>query len=344
MKRIICINIVILFFLVPSSLGQNDSVALNRKGVFDSDEILEISLRFDIRHFKRTKFKSLYQHAAMTYISDGDSVTRKIKLRSRGKFRREYCNFPPIRLNLKKNEFPDDIFEGVDKIKMVTHCESGNRDHILKEYLAYKLYNIISDFSFRVRLVKVTYIDTRKPDKPFEEYAFLIEPTEFLTERTNTLEIETTGLSQKSMKQEILDRMAVFNYMIGNYDWIVPKLQNLVILSQPFSENSHLGIPVPYDFDYSGIVNADYAVPPDNAPVSSVRERLFLGLCRSEEKFEKVTDYFLGKKDAFYKVIEEFPYLGERPKSDMINYLNTFYEDFDQRNTIVRKLLNECLD
>jgi hypothetical protein len=342
MIRTVLITLLFPFLLQPVA-GQSNFTG-DKEQLFDSDELLEMTLEFDIRHFKRTKFKGLYQEAFMTYLNNNDTVTKKIKIRSRGEFRREYCDFPPIRLNLKKNEHHDDIFTDVDKIKMVTHCKGGYDDFILKEYLIYKLYNVISDYSFRARLLKVTYIDTRKPDRPFSEYAFLIEPTEFLTERTNTNEVEYDNLNQAGMRQEIIDRVALFNYMIGNYDWTVPRLHNLVVLSRPFSENSHRGIPVPYDFDYSGLVNANYAVPPEDAPVKSVRERLYLGLCRSEDEFRKVTDHFREKKEDLYKIIEEFPYLKVKSKKEMINYLDSFYVDFDQHNTIVSKLLKNCRD
>jgi hypothetical protein len=343
MNSFISIFLILFIFISPVSAQNNSVTEKNGGGLFESEEILNMTLSFDIRKFRNEKFKDIYQDALLTYeVNYMDTITRKIKLKSRGEFRRRYCSFPPIRLNLRKNEFPNDIFGGVDKIKMVTHCNPGNSDHVLREYLVYKLYNIISDTSFRVRLIKINYIDTRRPDRVLSEYAFLIEPEEFLAKRTNSVEIKSQSLSQKNMKSDIIDKVALFNYMIGNYDWTVPRLHNLVILSQPFSKNANLGIPVPYDFDYSGIVNADYAIPPEDAPVESVRERLYLGICRSEEEFIRVTAFFLEKKEELYDVIEEFPYLRERSKKDMLNYLEAFYRYFDKNNTIVRKLLSEC--
>jgi hypothetical protein len=131
--------------------------------------------------------------------------------------------------------------------------------------------------------------------------------------------------------------------MIGNCDWDVVARHNVVILSQGLSERPDLGVIIPYDFDYSGIINTDYAVPPDVVPIESVREHYYLGLCRTKEEFTIALKEFSDKKDDFYKVINEFPYLKEKVKKDMINYLDGFFAGFDKRNTNTNKLLNNCL-
>lgn len=350
MKRPAYISIIILFISILPAFSQNDSIDLagligeSRSGLFESDELLELTLRFDITSFTRTRQKNEYQEAVMIYyLNDKDTVTRMVRLRARGEFRRNFCDFPPIRLNLKKNELPGDKFHEIDKIKLVTHCKAGNSDYILREYLVYKIYNVLSDFSFRVRLLKINYINTRKPGRPLIEYAFLIEPVELLTERTNTNEVTSLNLTQKYIKPEHMDRVAIFNYMIGNYDWAVPGLHNLTVLSQPQSEQPHLGIAVPYDFDYCGLVNTDYAYPPETLPITSVRQRMYRGFCRSEEAFGNSLGGFLEKKQDIYKVIDEFPYLRDRSKKDMKGYLESFYRDLHPRNILVYTLLRECV-
>jgi hypothetical protein len=225
---------------------------------------------------------------------------------------------------------------------MVTHCNSGNETYLFKEYLIYKIYNILTDYSFRARLLKVNYINTRKESKPVNTYAFIIEPEEFLTERIAGRPVERQNLSLADMKQESADRMAIFNYMIGNTDWAVPNLHNVKIYSIPFSENPGLGIVIPYDFDYSGLVNASYAVPHEDLPIQSVQQRYYMGICRTEQEYLKALKEFSDKKDEIYKTILDFPYLSERTRRDMVKYLNEFYSQFDKRNTIIYSLLKEC--
>jgi hypothetical protein len=140
-----------------------------------------------------------------------------------------------------------------------------------------------------------------------------------------------------------MDRMAIFNYMIGNTDWSVPILHNCMVMSGLSINNPGLGIIVPYDFDYSGLVNADYAVPFDGLGLNSVRERRYLGVCRSEDVFINALKEFTDKIEEFYKVINDFPLLSVKVKKDILGYLDTFYSEFDKRNTIVFNLLNGCI-
>jgi hypothetical protein len=65
-------------------------------------------------------------------------------------------------------------------------------------------------------------------------------------------------------------------------------------------------------------------------------------VCRSEDAFKYAVKEFLEKKEQFFKVVNDFPYLSARSKKDIINYLGGFYADFDKRNTIVYKLRSEC--
>jgi hypothetical protein len=235
-----------------------------------------------------------------------------------------------------------DEFIGINKLKLVPYCKLGYEDYILREYLVYKLYNVLTDSSFRVRLMRITFINTAKNRKPLSQYGFAIEPIRLLEKRTHSREITSKVLTQKNIIPELMDRFAIFNYMIGNTDWSVPVLHNALVLSRADLFYSDLGLIVPFDFDYSGLVNAEYAIPVETLPIKTVRERLYLGVCRSEDAFKYAVKEFLEKKEQFFKVVNDFPYLSARSKKDIINYLEGFYADFDKRNTIVYKLRSEC--
>ncbi|MCU0378737.1 MAG: hypothetical protein MUC78_10815 [Bacteroidales bacterium] len=314
-------------------------------GLFANDDLLELSLRFNVTEYTRKKPKDEYLDAILTYhISPGDSINKDVRLKTRGEFRNGYCSFPPLLLNFKKTEFEKQDLNKIGKMKVVTHCQSGNEDILFREYLIYKLYNVLTDSSFRVRLVKINYINTFKQTKTISSYAFFIEPIDLLAERMNSMPVELTTLSQKNIVPEMMDRMAIFNYMIGNTDWSVPNQHNCKILVSRQPGSAELGQIVPYDFDYSGLVNASYAIPHEDLGIETVRERLYLGLCRSEDEFLKVLQEFSEKKQGFYDVINEFPYLTEKEKKSMIQYLDQFYSGFDKRNSIVYYLRSECKD
>jgi hypothetical protein len=352
MKKTIVFQICLLCIFVLSAYSQTDTLnsplevvdTLSQDfGLFKNDDILNLSLRFDITNYQRRKPKEEYINAVLTYhISDKDSVNKEVKLKSRGEMRNGYCDFPPIRLNFKKNDSKFSDINKIDKIKLVTHCEYGNEENLFKEYLIYKLFNVLTDTSFRVRLVRMEYINTYKKSKPIKTYAFFIEPIEMLGERTNSVEVTSLNLTQKHIYPEMMDRLAIFNYMIGNTDWSVPNQHNVKILSKLTADYSGLGMVVPYDFDYSGLVNASYAVPFEGLGIKSVTERRYVAICRSEEVFIKALKEFQDKKDEFYRVINEFPLLKDRVKKEMINYLDSFYSGFDTRNSVVRDILYGC--
>ena len=211
---------------------------------------------------------------------------------------------------------------------MVTHCANSrlNLNYVLKEYLAYKIYNLLSPYSFRVRLVKVKYVDTGRKNKEYDTWGFFIEPEDLLAERLDALpvKLDYPGLSQTD--PEVTGIMTVFNYLIGNADYSVTSRHNVKLLRL-----KDLGkmnpVPVPYDFDYSGLVNAHYAIPGDNLGITSVTQRYFLGPCRSEEDFRQIFSYFFGKKEEIYQLIESFEYLDERERNWAIAYLDEFFSN-----------------
>jgi hypothetical protein len=236
-------------------------------------------------------------------------------------------------LNFKKQDSVGGEFSKIDKIKMVTHCSAGGEEYLLKEFLIYKMYNVLTEYSFRVRLLRVNYINTFKESKPIKEFAFLLEPVKSLEKRTNSIEIDSVHVTQKHIRRQVMDRMAIFNYMIGNTDWSVPIRHNTLTIAQGQYGGLESGIIIPYDFDYSGLVNTDYAIPFEG-----------LGVCRSEQEFNEALKEFQDKKEEILKVINEFPYLNAKSKKEMIVYLDGFYKSFDKRNSIVYLLLKDCLE
>jgi hypothetical protein len=352
MKKLILIQIILVAFSVSPMFSQEPvtdstqavSDTLQQDfGLFTNDEIMHLALRFDLKEYTRKKPKEEYMNAILTYyISDKDSVNKEVRLKSRGEFRNGFCSFPPIRLNFSKSDFQKQDIKKIGKIKLVTHCQSGNEDYLFKEYLIYKLYNVLTDSSFRVRLAEIDYISTSQKNKVVRSYGFLIEPVELLAERVNAIEVENPGINQKNIIPEMMDRVAIFNYMIGNTDWSVPGQHNCKVLSGKSFENPGLGMLIPYDFDYSGLVNANYAIPIEGLGIDKVTQRRFLGICRPEESYANALKEFADKKQEFYKVINEFAYLSEKDKKGMISYLNEFYRNIENIDGMLNIFSHEC--
>ena len=323
-----------------------DSLWINTD-IFASNEPARITLEFDLREFSKKKYEDEYQKAILGFeLAEADTViTKEVRIKARGNNRKKRCFFPPIRLNINKSDIDNKFLEDTKKIKLVTHCKNSiiYEKYILKEYLVYKLYNVISPNSFRVRLTRVDYIDTGKKGKDVETWAFLIEPEGLLDERLDGQKIKNDRLSQRFMQPKEAVRMTLFNYMVGNTDYSVTGRHNVKIM-MPNDVTTTLGVPIPYDFDYAGIVNATYAVPYEGLGLKSVKERYYLGNCANEAVIPEIIEEFNAKKEALLQVIKDFEHLSEREKQNMMDYLEEFFNMANQRNFIRNNLMSTCID
>jgi hypothetical protein len=313
--------------------------------LFGSDELLQMTLRFDIREFIKTKNKPVYFDATLTVrLSDNDSVTQPVKVKARGEYRRTYCSFPPIMLKFGKNDDTDGrgiLQKGT--LKLVTPCNQNEmfESYVVREYLTYKLFNLVTPYSFRTRLVRINYVDSNKPDNVFTAYSFLIENENMMSERNNSVVIKTTNLTQKNMTSQDMARVAVFNYMIGNTDWGVPNQHNVKVLrsTKVFSDKA---IPVAYDFDYSGFVNTVYAAPFEELPIRNVTERYYLGVCYSDEELKPVIEEFGGLKQQILGTIDDCKYLSPVDKKWTTYYINSFYKMYKHPKTLFQVMNQTC--
>ena len=315
--------------------------------IFTSDDPLVWTLEFDMRKFSREKMKEPYQEATLVYrLNDTSDIRATIRLKARGITRKVICNLPPIKINFKKTADPLGDLDGLKELKLVTHCKYNKvyQQYVLKEYLAYKLYNLLTELSFHARLVQINYIDIgRKKPKEYPGYGFIIEDISLLAERNNAIELtfHENAITQKRLDQEAMTRMALFQYMIGNTDWAVANSHNLKYLRLK-ELSKPAPIPVPYDFDYAGLVDADYATPLEKLGIPDVKERLFLGVCRSYEEFREASRVFMDNKERIYQTIREFEYLDERTRYSVIRYIEDFFVVIESDSFFRREIVDKC--
>lgn len=323
---------------------QKNDTLLSNPSIFDLEGPLKFSLAFDIREFTKTKFDDVKIPAVLTYFKqDGTAISQDIEIEARGQSRKKICYFPPIKLKLKKATFDDPYLDQVNSHKLVTHCNTSkrNKENLLKEYLAYKLLNIFTEHSFRVQLIEMNYIDTRKKPKPLLRHAFLIEHTKVLCERNNCVEVENEKLAMKSIDATSMIRFSLFQYMIGNVDWTIPKLHN-VKLMKSFDFTKPLPFAVPYDFDHSGLVNADYAVNTRDPEIESVKTRVFAGLCYTESAYKKEIANFIAHKEEVFRVIDNFQYLDSRSRKEVRSYIEDFYKAIEKPDFYQKVIMKKC--
>jgi hypothetical protein len=232
---------------------------------------------------------------------------------------------------------------GKGTLKLVTHCTKSSvfEDYLLKEYLAYKLFNLVTPYSFKTRLVKIHYVDINKPENAFTAFGFLIENEEAMAARNHAVVTPLTNVTQKQMEPNDMARVAVFNFMIGNTDWAVPLQHNVKVL-KTLDKPSEKGIPVAYDFDFAGMVNTVYSAPAEQLPIKTVTERYYLGMCYSEDELKPIIDEFMGLKDQFLEIIQDFEYLSQGDKKQVENYINSFYKMYRNQNSLISDLNRTC--
>ncbi|NQU87706.1 MAG: hypothetical protein HQ541_18295 [Mariniphaga sp.] len=329
--------------LVDNSYFEPVSDTLSNINIFETDELLNITLQFDITSFIKNKLKGKYQNATFQiHYGNNQLISKTIRLKARGEFRRDKCFLPPIRLNFKTDPLEKEGL--VEKVKLVTHCSNVKKyeNFILKEYLIYKLYNVLTDNSFRVRLLNISYIDTGEKRKNYQNYGFIIEPIELLAVRNEATVINPDIIRKESVIEEDADLVALFQYMIGHTDWRIEGGHNLKYIKS-INLNPNKVIPVPYDFDFSGFVGASYSYPQVWTSIKTVQEREYLGYCRNnDEAYLGNINLFNDKKDEIFEIIEEFEYLSEREKTKALKYIEEFYSQINNPERFVYTLKNEC--
>jgi len=312
--------------------------------LFNSNDPLEIIFESDFKHLVKNKHKDEYQEAVFKIMyNDSVRVDRKIKIKPRGNMRKSNCFIPPIKLNFPKKQAFIDQLKHFDKLKMVLDCKRSDiyEQYLLSEYYAYKILNIITHYSLRVRLLKVTYIDLGGKFKEITKYAFIIESLDQLNKRLNTLRLDTKGVRDLRTDQKVLTDAYLFQFLIGNTDWSIPGLHNMYIL-KPIDPTITYPYVVPFDFDYAGIVNTNYAFPDPQLGTESVRERVYRGVCLTSNELYQARERFITLKPAIYALYENDPYLSKSNKNGTIRYINEFYQIIEKDNAFKRNILDVC--
>lgn len=349
MRRIIFLTLVLVLiagrvFAQQGYVPTFEDTLMVYEGMFSTEEPLHLTLKTDLKILKKTRRDEKYLPAEMTcHVNDSFEVTHPVRIKARGVFRRDNCTYPPFWLNIRYSGIEADSMMDVNKMKMVIRCRKAAQyeTYILREYLVYKIYNLVSPYSFRVRLVKLNFVDTGKEDTTTEDWAFLIEPQELLEKRLNAVAVKSDKLSIRTVNREVMDRVSLFQYMIGNGDFSVTGRHNLKIITLKDQQVPGF-VPIPYDFDYTGLVNAHYAVPGETLGISSVRERYFLGPCRSKEvELEAIRD-FARYRDEMIDYVMAFEYLDEKEKLDMVAYIESYFTESEDQRFYESKISSTC--
>lgn len=328
-----------LFLLIAG--GNGNLNAGEPVKLFSSDEIINIELRSDFTTLEKDRTGDpQYRDSQLLYYNPGgDTVILNVGVMVRGNFRRDpsICDFPPLMINFKKKEVQGTLFDDQDKLKLVTPCD--REEEVLKEYTVYRLYNEVTDQSFRVRLARISYFDTSTLTKLFERYSFFLEDKDHVAERNDHV-AKDRFLTPFDLETESFRRLSVFQFLIGNKDWYVSSRKNLVILQpEGFSAPP---VAVPYDFDLSGFVDAGYSKP-DGVPAEFLADkRVYKGICYTEDEFSETFDFFMRLKPRFEEIISGQHFISRATRKNIIRYLDKSYELIENEYHFSQKFGSAC--
>ncbi len=343
--RIILIALIMIIF-PEISFAQLPDKSTQNTPLFASDEPLELTIEANFKSLVAHKDDEVpsYDSAFLVHTgTNGSDNTFSINVRARGFSRRvSLCDFPPLLLDFKKDEVKGTVFEGQNKLKLVTYCRDMERyqEYVFQEYLIYKVYNILTDTSFRVRLTHITYKDMGKDNPRANNYGFLIEDIDDLAKRLGGEESDRLLGVLDMCDHPSVDRFTIFELMISNVDWNIgkPMMHNAKLITIGTS----LPIPIPYDFDFCGVVNTNYAAAPPNLPIQSVRQRLFRGYCRPKGEYEKTIQIFIDRKEDIYSLYQNCPYLDEKVIKSTLKFYDQFYDIITDPKQIKKQIYDAC--
>ncbi|MEQ1931727.1 MAG: hypothetical protein ABL957_14520, partial [Parvularculaceae bacterium] len=315
--------------------------------LFSASDPIEITLTGPIAEIARKAATSTEAKPASLGFA---GETQAIELSARGNARRrpETCKFPPLRVKFASAPAGGSLFAGQKTLKLVTHCRSAEsfQQHTLLEYAAYRVYNQLTEASFRVRLAKVRYVEGATGKLVAERVGFFIEDIDDLADRVGLDDVKAAGLKLAQHDPEAAARAVLFFHMIANHDWSMlagPEgecCHNGKLLGPDKAATSGLTY-VPYDFDYSGLVDTPYAVPPEDFGIKSVRTRYYRGACAQNADIPRVAAHFRERRAAVLDAVNATPGMQPKTATRAIKYLDDFYAEIAD-DAAVKKLLKRC--
>ncbi len=345
--------------LAAATLAVPATGAAQSAPLFESHEIATWTIRAPLGQIFEHRGDDAEEYPGVITVVEPDGTHEvEVDIRTRGRSRLDtgICRFPPLRLDFPRSRVEGTLFEGQNRIKLVTHCQDDRPEHeqyVLLEYLAYRVLNVLTDYSFRVRLARISYEDSDGAREPITRYGFVIEHEETVAERTGWRYLVTPVVPPDAVDPASVAVVELFQYLIGNTDWSAFKAD------RGSDECCHnvkpIGAPVgpvfalPYDFDVSGLVNTRYANRLfrgnlEELGLRNVRQRLFRGLCRSAPLWPMVATRFVDRRPEIEALFREQEGLDPEIARESLEYVADFYDVVGDEDRMRRTFQRECIE
>lgn len=310
--------------------------------LFDANELLEMELVGPVH----TLVKNMRKEKAYPFTLRTEGREYRVMLSPRGKSRLEICKFPPLRVTFASTDAGNSLVPGWDELKLVTHCREvqNMQVNVLEEYVAYQLFALLSDTSYRTRLLKITYTDTDGREN-MTHYAFALEPTDHLATRVGGVKASLPAVSLSKLDHRQLALMFMFQYLIGNTDWSIVAAfgkRNCCHNGKLVDVDSELFY-VPYDFDRCGLVDASYAYADPSFKLRSVTQRLYRGFCIDPQEIVAAIDTTFELRPEMLKIAREVPLLDAKDRKKMETYIEKYFDKVEDRDKFLKYVRRRCL-
>ena len=343
---------VLAALAVPTCWANTHDGFPGRAPLFADDSVLEVRIEAPLTTLMDVRPDEAYLDGSLSYTeTDGTPQRLSLKLRTRGNYRRDpsHCSFAPIRLNFRQSELVGTLFEGQDKLKLVTHCRGADRvafeQLVAREYLAYRILHEVTSISYAVRMFSITYVDM-ETGKELRRPGFVIEDDEAVARRNGLRVVRTKRIEPGDLDRKRQNLVHLFAYMIANteYSLVNPEpdkacCHNMDVLS---ATGEPPYIPLPFDFDFAGIVNAPYAQPNPRYPIRVVRTRFYKGVCANNGLLPVTIDAFLARRDDVRRLVAESPRLNPRSRRSVKRMVDTFYRIISDPEAVAEHLAGKC--
>ena len=342
--RVITLSLLTLLAtsLQAQNIGEPDPL-------FRDTDVLQVTLTAPLTTLLKERSTEEYLKAVFEYTEAGEEPrTLDIKIRARGHLRHEICEVPPLRLNFKKSDVKDTLFHKQDKLKLVVHCGNSIRyeQALVREYLAYRIFNLLTPVSFQVRLLRVRYVDNEGKRSDQVRYAYLLEHKNRVGKRLDAKDIKIEETEVELLQPDHLNLTSVFEFLIGNTDFspVAPSPYDECCHNYDLYDNdSGLLVAIPYDFDQAGFVNAPYAAPSEQFPITSVRQRIYRGRCVNNEHLPTSLQRFQEVREAIHVLVQEHEGLTSMTRKSLLQYVNNFYKLIDDPRKVEKYMTNKCI-
>ena len=311
--------------------------------LFESDEPLKITLTGPFDKVFKERDKEKRYPARLQW--DNSALPVNLQVRGNNRLKTETCKYPPLKIHLNKEDTKGTLFHKQTELKMVVACKMNYFDYVRMEYLVYKIYAMLSDGHFKVRWLDITYIEE---DKQRQAPGFFIEQKKRMGKRLGLTQVHESRIPISSLDHRYAATVDLFQFMIGNTDYSNVQARgdedccHNIKLMADVEDVSAKFIPIPYDFDNSGIINARYAIPPAFLHIKKVTQRKYRGLCAASDQLASSIPSFQQVENDITKLIETDSILGDRMKKRVLKYVVSFYDILNNPKKQNRFITNAC--